>query len=861
MVKRVACFTFLILFILSLDLYASNDYFEIRKNNNGSISIGRTVDGRFYPVDVRPVINHPDTGKKLPLNLEYVQKSAKFVYGTPDDVDPNDVKGGEWRYLGYTKDGNLFSNDRFPNDVNTGLRPWEKDWIKEPWNRGLCEKSEYNRDPNAAEWLDTLGWDEYEHVEDRVPLSGTNLQNYLAIQSPMTNHAPGSARGYHDFNGRILYQTFSLMPRPLDFKSEKTGQTAQITEAEEGSTVTLKVKVTCYTSNHKKTNDWTKTEWSIDGEAKRTNQRLEIDQEAEDTFSFTMPNHDVEVKYFANCKLDKNIYELYTFDDNYVKWQIKSIPKTTPVEPPAEPSEDNANPTGQIKFNPESSTWTNRDINVQAAVAGDKQIKKTATASRSYTYSTQTCSIDGTCITTQHTGVSTCGYSQTWKVGDIDVEGALLNPDSKRISDGGQVTLTDEGYGTLDAQLTRWVPEQSMWNNTPPPQGTWMTGDPPQTTAPAELYPSQSGEYRIDKTPPYEAQFLWDSQAKKIGTQYEYMCDKDNTIEIRYGDNLSGVSDIRYLWSRSSDYPQLSEMKPLGLTTAQKRDEKKETAIKLHDSIKYSDLRKGMWYLHIYQKDRAGNETKTTSPSIYINKLENLRITAIYDYNWKDYFKTREGRPTALSTNGIKTPHMPVYTNKEEKGIKLGYGVKLKLDTMGFNQDDDTIQIEAKYYAMDKKSNLYPADIYVENKEGDYIKLENSQFKTTAKTITLTKEKNRTAHELETGKSSYNTWSFEIYLPYKAKAVLQGEKLDLVSNNTFDYRLLVVLDITGRKTDGRSLNYTAKETDWGNQNGSIYGKNKPTKLSLLGAGQNNGEVFWYMLNQTAQDDFNLDRQW
>ena len=180
---------------------------------------------------------------------------------------------------------------------------------------------------------------------------------------------------------------------------------------------------------------------------------------------------------------------------------------------------------------------------------------------------------------------------------------------------------------------------------------------------------------------------------------------------------------------------------------------------------------------------------------------------------------------------------------------------------MGFNQKDDKVIIKAKYYAMDKKSSLYMADIYIQNKAGDYIKLENSDFNTRAKTITLTDVNNRLSYEIEAGKVTYNTWNFDTYLPYQAKAVPQGENLELLNNNTFDYKLLVVLDIIGVKADGRVLGYTAKEDEWATENGQVYGKNKPTKLKLLGIGPNNGEVFWYNLYETALEDFELERKW
>ncbi|MCD5413916.1 MAG: hypothetical protein LR001_02790, partial [Clostridiales bacterium] len=106
-----------------------------------------------------------------------------------------------------------------------------------------------------------------------------------------------------------------------------------------------------------------------------------------------------------------------------------------------------------------------------------------------------------------------------------------------------------------------------------------------------------------------------------------------------------------------------------------------------------------------------------------------------------------------------------------------------------------------------------------------------------------------------------NTWRFILYLPPETRVVKRAEKLDLVSRNHFDYRLLVVVDIIARKANGLEYHYTKYAEGWGEGTGSIYGKNMPTKLDLLGHGVNRGEVFWYHLGQNVIDDIEIERGW
>lgn len=161
------------------------------------------------------------------VNENIATDKGYLVYGTAADVPENDyknsagtkvtasTKGAIPRYLGYDVNGNKYSNFDFPVDADSGREPWEKDWIKYPWGaQMICDRSEFNNDPNAAAWLDKLKWSGW---------NGEKLKDYLLIQSPPTEYAPGTCVGWHTYLDKVWYQVFSIEPfKKLVIKKTET---------------------------------------------------------------------------------------------------------------------------------------------------------------------------------------------------------------------------------------------------------------------------------------------------------------------------------------------------------------------------------------------------------------------------------------------------------------------------------------------------------------------------------------------------------------------------------------------------------------------------------------------------------------
>ncbi len=253
-------------------------------------------------------------------------------------------------------------------------------------------------------------------------------------------------------------------------------------------------------------------------------------------------------------------------------------------------------------------------------------------------------------------------------------------------------------------------------------------------------------------------------------------------------------------------------------------------------------------------------ETKALDFKALSLKLENLRVYKIADFNWQSYFENEDGNPTSLQTDGIKVKDMPIFSNNESNGIKMGYKTYFKIDSKGLSGPNDTIKINAKFYGLKEDMTLSEVDVWVEDdNSGEYKLLENSDYKNIAKEIVLDSS-SREPSEIDPSNLSANTWSFDYFLPPTTKVVKKGEPLDLIDDNTYKYKLLILFEIIGEKETGTTYNYTTKESNWGNDNGSIYGQNLPTGLDL-GYGTNHGEVFYYNLYDSFLDDFKLYKEW
>lgn len=412
-------------------------------------------------------------------------------------------------------------------------------------------------------------------------------------------------------------------------------------------------------------------------------------------------------------------------------------------------------------------------------------------------------------------------------------------------------------------------------------------------------------DYRFDAIPPYPAEFSLGNGGVQDGVKFDYIVSKTNTVKVRVGDDLSGTVKTEFSWSKSPsigspavnnwnggwneipvstpDYAtgpnQMSGWVDVNLNSKTQYDK--------DQSIDYADMKEGTWYLHIRQTDRAGNVTHNVSPPIFINKLKNLRVYKISDFAWKSVFLTPTGNPTGETINGIGVKDMPIYTNKQGRNVSLGYGADYKFDTVGFDGPNDKVLIKLDYHGLDTDGNIRSfQDVYVENKEGKFIKMTDSEYSGEADLVTFSNSINgnkKQAYEssiklnqailpmfqADTDQTRYATWAHRTFLPPTTKFVKKDAKLDLIKGTNMDkYRELVTFTIEAyRQGHSQPLRYTQVEDQWaalnvwGTDSYNNYGRNRPTGRDLLGFGPNKGEVIWFDLQKTLKDDLKFFREW
>ena len=217
----------------------------------------------------------PNTSKSgKPFNEKWWtnEKYHVIVYGSEKDwpetkqyYDKNERYGTmEYRYLGYDYNDNPFSNQRFPDDVDTGLHASQKNWIYQPWNVLGFEPTEYSRDkaykPDIDRMAGSLGWSPYGKGE---------FFGYGNVQSYPTLTANGSMRMWHrdKVNGiyQTLYQTFTIPQKPKkEVVQAGTGTPFSVTTeilsndftiGEDESSITILVKVTAHLHDESIYND------------------------------------------------------------------------------------------------------------------------------------------------------------------------------------------------------------------------------------------------------------------------------------------------------------------------------------------------------------------------------------------------------------------------------------------------------------------------------------------------------------------------------------------------------------------------------------------------------------------------------
>lgn len=220
--------------------------------------------------------------------------------------------------------------------------------------------------------------------------------------------------------------------------------------------------------------------------------------------------------------------------------------------------------------------------------------------------------------------------------------------------------------------------------------------------------------YKIDKTNPTDVVFSVDNEinaderySKELNEDiFLYKAEYDNKITVTIGDNLSGINETRFLFSKT----ELPPPKHLMILTDQGTNENinAPTSNSFDININHAtnsykgysltkedfrDFKGGKWYLHIYQKDRAGNESITTSRPIILVSLYDFNVTNITDHFY-DY-----------NLDGVSyVNNLPIDedSNPDSYLMKKGYGIYFEISSKGLDYLTDTIRVRPTFYGLDK---------------------------------------------------------------------------------------------------------------------------------------------------------------
>jgi len=142
-----------------------------------------------------------------------------LVYGDPHS-DPSDnpqTKNGQYRYLGYTYNGEHYTNPAFPHDAWAGGYLEDRHWIKTPWDNNVVSGVSQNDFDGNTKYLPNIQRGIATYYTD-VSKGGdsdycNNWYQYVHILVPPTEYTWGMGRMWHqELGGGIWYISVPLAP-------------------------------------------------------------------------------------------------------------------------------------------------------------------------------------------------------------------------------------------------------------------------------------------------------------------------------------------------------------------------------------------------------------------------------------------------------------------------------------------------------------------------------------------------------------------------------------------------------------------------------------------------------------------------
>ncbi|MCG9966744.1 hypothetical protein L9W92_01560 [Pelotomaculum terephthalicicum JT] len=225
MIKRLFAMAAIFLFLFAA--YSRYSYAELY---NPDLAIANALAGGYYTQESNgKSINYVPVSTLTNYQVGNNYFGA-LVYGSPQDVPGNDYRNGQYRYLGYTKYGDKYTNIGFPPDsYANGAYLDGQEWIPEPWKNGATGITEPNPYDGSMEYYQNIKNGIYMYYQGGTNINGynvageavypnfwDNIVQYVHILAPSTQYAWGIGRMWHrDESGNLWYLTVPLMPTEL----------------------------------------------------------------------------------------------------------------------------------------------------------------------------------------------------------------------------------------------------------------------------------------------------------------------------------------------------------------------------------------------------------------------------------------------------------------------------------------------------------------------------------------------------------------------------------------------------------------------------------------------------------------------
>lgn len=281
------------------------------------------IDRKVIARDYFAIKNKEET----PLSTSpYLQGIRDYiVYGNPH----GDMKQGVYRYVGYTYEGDAFTNYAFPSDVTAPTGLWDRNWIRTPWkdpatkNRvelnktvkdGIQFQSKALFETSIRFGLQMISRKKPDGSLLDFPTDKIQLRNwheYAHIYQPPTSVSWGAGIMFHKTdNGTVYYVTVPLSPEGM--KSDLDVQFRDLpSSAVVGEEVVVSVRVVSTFSNAVARVPY---QWNIttkngngipvtfEGHATTAVGTVAVPASGERLLyaSFVMPSQDVRVRFVLN---------------------------------------------------------------------------------------------------------------------------------------------------------------------------------------------------------------------------------------------------------------------------------------------------------------------------------------------------------------------------------------------------------------------------------------------------------------------------------------------------------------------------------------------------------------------------------